>query len=242
MRSSPSVRGDGMRAATEVLYDSQAALRLVDSQIDELRREPGASGSASEAPAEHLEALLAQPVGAGVGLTALPLILTRANQEIQAVLASLRDSRSALEAATVEKLQHTSAKLREVTSATEVAATDILDGLDRAQTLVDRLDDADAANDRDRGRETREQLRQELFGMMGCLQFQDIANQQLAYAATVLGDMEQRLQQIAKLFDPATHFPPPAFGAPDPRTFDPAATAQNPEARQALADSIFTGA
>ena len=234
MPSSPSVRGDGMRAATEVLYDSQAALSLVDSQIDELRRAPG------EGPAP-LDALLAQPVGAGVGLAALPLILTRANQEIQAVLASLRDSRTALEAATVEKLQHTSAKLREVTSATEVAATDILDGLDRAQGLVAQLDAADDANDRERARAARDQLRQELFGMMGCLQFQDITNQQLAYAATVLVDMEQRLQQIAKLFDPATHFPGSTLEPPDPRTFDPAATTRNPEERQALADAIFTG-
>jgi hypothetical protein len=128
-----------MRAATEVLYDSEAALRLVDSQLDELRREPtpGAADDPADALRDetrrHLTALLSQPVSQGLGLAALPLILTRANEEIQAVLASLRDSRTALEAATVEKLQHTSAKLQEVTSATEVAATDILDGLDRAQ-------------------------------------------------------------------------------------------------------------
>lgn len=228
-----------MRAATEVLYDSEAALRLVDRQLDELRREPEPPAH-TEDTRQHLHALLAQPVGQGVGLAALPLILTRANEEIHAVLASLRDSRSALEAATVEKLQHTSAKLREVTNAAEVAATDILDGLDRAQGLIDRLDESDASGDREGARGTREMLRQELFGMMECLQFQDITNQQLAYASSVLTDMENRLQQIAKLFDPTTHLGGPTIEPPDPRTFDPAATTRNAEERQALADSIFT--
>jgi soluble cytochrome b562 len=235
-----------MRAATEVLYDSEAALRLVDSQLDELRREP--TPAAADDPADalrdetrrHLTALLSQPVSQGLGLAALPLILTRANEEIQAVLASLRDSRTALEAATVEKLQHTSAKLQEVTSATEVAATDILDGLDRAQGLVDRLDEADAAADAGAARAAREQLRLELFAMMGCLQFQDITNQQIAYASSVLTDMESRLQQIARLFDPATHLGGPVLTAPDPRTFDPEATTRNSAERQAVADAIFT--
>jgi chemotaxis regulatin CheY-phosphate phosphatase CheZ len=174
-----------------------------------------------------------------VGLAALPFILERANAEIQGVLANLRDSRTALETATVEKLQHTSDKLKEVTSATEVAATDILDALDRTQTMVDELDAAEEAGDRDPGRQVRDRMREEIFGMMGALQFQDITTQQLAYAAGVLSEMESRLLQIAKLFDPAAAMVSALPSAPDPRTYDPRATTQRAGERQALADQIF---
>jgi hypothetical protein len=140
----------------------------------------------------HLRALLAQPDGQQVGLAALPFILERANQEIQGVLANLRDSRSALETATVEK-----------------------------------------------GQNIRDLMREEIFGMMGCLQFQDITTQQLAYASSVLTDMEGRLLQIAKLFDPATVMVQAVVLSPDPRTFDPRATTKNADQRQAVADEIF---
>ena len=261
MRSSPSRQGDLMAARHELLYDTEAALRLVDSELDELRAgtavaelpfssdRPAPAQDASETMttavrvespiAAHLRALLDQPSGAPVGLASLPFILERANQEIQAVLANLRDSREALETATVEKLQTTSEKLKEVTSATEVAATDILDALDRAQNLVDDLDAADAAGDKDKGQNVRDLLREEIFGMMGALQFQDITTQQLAYAASVLTDMENRLLQIAKLFDPAAVMVRAAIDSPDPQTFDKNATTKHAQQRQSLADEIF---
>jgi chemotaxis regulatin CheY-phosphate phosphatase CheZ len=210
-----------MAARHEVLYETEAALRLVDHELEALR---------PDRP---------EPPAPPPGLASLPLVLERANQEIRAVLANLRDSRSALETATVEKLQDTSEKLREVTSATEVAATDILDALDRAQGMLDDLDAADAAGEPERARRTRERLREEIFGMMGCLQFQDITTQQLAYASSVLTDMEDRLLQIAKLFDPATVMAGATGRTPDARTFDPNATTRNAEQRQAVADEIF---
>jgi len=268
MLFSPSRRGDVMAARHELLYDTEAALRLVDSELDELRagtavaERPLASeiaaadAAAHRTPdthpamtaavrvessiASHLRALLDQPDGAPVGLASLPFILERANHEIQAVLANLRDSREALETATVETLQTTSEKLKEVTSATEVAATDILDGLDRAQVLLDDLDAADAEDDKAKAQNVRDLLREEIFGMMGCLQFQDITTQQLAYAASVLTDMEGRLARIAKLFDPAAVMVRAAIASPDPRTFDPHATTRNASQRQAVADEIFT--
>jgi chemotaxis regulatin CheY-phosphate phosphatase CheZ len=265
-----------MAVRHELLYDTEAALRLVDNELDELRAgsavaegaapaggpyagpeaaKPAAAkpAAAKGAPklmvsaatgiehpaAAHLRALLDQPAGAPVGLASLPFILERANHEIQAVLANLRDSREALETATVEKLQTTSEKLKEVTSATEVAATDILDALDRAQNLVDDLDAADAAGDKDKGQNVRDLLREEIFGMMGALQFQDITTQQLSYASSVLQDMENRLLQIAKLFDPAAVMVRAALDAPDPQTFDKNATVKNATQRQSLADEIF---
>jgi hypothetical protein len=255
-----------MAARHELLYDTEAALRLVDSELDELRVDDTASLGTSHGTshdetraegdatspsavitipghstaAQHLRALLDQPDGAPVGLASLPFILDRANAEIRCVLESLRDSREALETATVETLQTTSEKLKEVTSATEVAATDILDGLDRAQALLDDLDVADATDDKVKAQNVRDLLREEIFGMMGCLQFQDITTQQLAYAASVLTDMEGRLARIARLFDPAAVMVRAAIASPDPRTFDPQATTRNARQRQAVADEIFT--
>ncbi len=230
----------GMSASTArsaLLYDTEASLRLVDGELRSL--EGGPAPAAPSSPADHLRALLNSPAGQPVGLAALPFILERANAEIQGVLANLRDSRTALETATVEKLQHTSDKLKEVTSATEVAATDILDALDRTQVMVDELDAADESGDREAARQLRDRMREEIFGMMGALQFQDITTQQLAYAASVLSDMEARLLHIAKLFDPAAAMVNAASSGPDPRTFDPRATTQRADERQALADQIF---
>jgi hypothetical protein len=236
-----------MSARHELFYDTEASLRLVDHELTEHQggvavAEPEAVVASTDSEtdaAHHLRALLSQPAGKPVGLAALPFILERATIEIQNVLANLRDSREALETATVEKIQHTSEKLKEVTSATEVAATDILDALDRAQNHIDDLDAADASGDREKGQATRDSLRMEIFGMMGCLQFQDITTQQLSYAASVLTDMENRLLSIAKLFDPAAALVRAATDTPDPRTFDPNATVKHAETRQALADEIF---
>ena len=226
-------------ARSALLYDTEASLRLVDGELRALDGDPRTEGPGVGTPAHHLRALLDTPAGQPIGLAALPFILERANTEIQCVLANLRDSRTALETAAVEKIHHTSDKLKEVTSATEVAATDILDALDRTQTMVDDLEAADAADDKDRAQQVRDRLREEIFGMMGALQFQDITTQQLAYAASVLSDMEARMLQIARLFDPATALAHATAGGPDPSTFDPRATTQRADERQALADEIF---
>ena len=228
------------RRANELLYDSEAVLRLVDTALAELRKASG--GSASEAP--HAERALAgeQAVGADAS-EALPQILVRVSSEITGVLAGLRQSRDVLERAAVEKLQHTGQKLREVNSVTEVAATDIMDAIDRSLSLVDELD-AQEADSSDQSAELRAKLREELFGVMGSLQFQDITTQQLNYASSMLVDMERRLLQIARLLDPAAL----AMGMPpaeDPMqlpaaAFDPGATTGDTESRQALADQIFT--
>jgi chemotaxis regulatin CheY-phosphate phosphatase CheZ len=159
------------------------------------------------------------------------------------VLSRLRESRAALQRSTVENLQVTHEKLREVTSATEDAAIDIMDACDRATGLVDELDaiDAQPEPDRPKAAALRGTLRDELFLMMGALQFQDITSQQLTHASSVLMEMEQRLIEVSKLFDLSS-----ATEAMAPRrsmaqeAFDPNATTRDAEGRQALADEIFT--
>lgn len=216
--------------AHEVLYESEAALRLVDHELTGLH-DVRDTRDVAPAPAPTLS------------LAELPNILELANAQILNVLARLRESRAALQTTALEKLQTTHEKIREVTSATEDAAINIMDACDRATQMVDELDTIDQAEAPDRGKasEIRGTLRDELFLMMGALQFQDITSQQLSHASAVLVEMEQRLLDVAKLFDhnvdSNTLF---KQRAPDEQTYDPNATTLNAEGRQALADEIFT--
>lgn len=212
--------------AQEVLYESEATLRLVDQELT------GLHDVRDEAPTIPT-----------ISLSDLPNILEQANAQILNVLARLRESRAALQTTALERLQTTHEKIREVTSATEDAAINIMDACDRATQMVDELDTIDQAETPDRGKATeiRSTLRDELFLMMGALQFQDITSQQLAHASSVLVDMEQRLLDVARLFDhnvDASHLLS-HNDAPDEKTYDPNATTRNAEGRQALADEIF---
>ena len=231
--------------ALELLYDSEATLRLLDQELEELRDLAGADDVEGELPSHaghagtgHTE-LLDEPIA----LAMIPRVLERANTEIINVLGSLRQCRSTLESATTDNLQITHAKIREVTDATELAATDILDGLDRAQSIIDEMDaEADRAGEGSpRGRELRDRLRDEIFSVTGCLQFQDITTQQLAYAGSVLVEMEERLSEIARLFDPRRYGAPelPVPGAPVQPIFSPDASVHDTASRQAVADQLF---
>ena len=222
--------------AEELFYDSEATLRLVDTVLDELQvMEEEVTRSE-----DRVRYLTEQVSRAHAGIADLPDILSRAYVEIQSVLESLRRSRSVLERSTVDKFQHMNEKLREVSSATELAATDILDGVDRALALVDRLETSEEADGADRA-EGFAELRNELFGVMGCLQFQDITSQQLGYASSVLNDIEGRLVELAHLFDPVLTRPaaPAPLPVPEHTTFDPGATVLGAEHRQAMVDEIF---
>lgn len=213
--------------AQEILYESEAALRLVDQGLTGLS---DVRDAVEETPS--------------ISLAELPQILEQANSQILSVLARLRESRTALQNTALERLATTHEKIREVTSATEDAAINIMDACDRATQMVDELDTIDAAESPDRAKaaDIRGTLRDELFLMMGALQFQDITSQQLAHASSVLIDMEQRLLDVARLFDhnvdAAAQMTNPS--APNAQTFDPNATVHNAEGRQALADEIFT--
>jgi hypothetical protein len=171
-------------------------------------------------------------------VTDLPETLLKAHAEIVNVLRRIRASRDALEQATVGKLQHTTAKLAEVSSATEVATNGILDGLDRAIAFVGELDEL-ADRDEARAATVRGLLRDELFQAIGCLQFQDITSQQLNYASSLLVDMETRLSALSDTLDPNGAIDVAEMVGESPRAFDPAASIHDADRRQALADSIF---
>ena len=167
-------------------YESEAALRLVDQELDQLRDGPAADDPRLDA----------------VRVSDLPVILERANGQIHAVLSQMRDTRQVLQCTSFTMLRNTHAKIQEVTVATEDAAIDILDACDRASHIVDELDAIDAVPSPDRGKaqRLRATLRDELFMMMGALQFQDITAQQLAHAfprrlpaAREIGDGVERI-------------------------------------------------
>ncbi|MEO7362681.1 MAG: hypothetical protein ABI120_20285 [Gemmatimonadaceae bacterium] len=216
----------------EVLYSSEAALRLVDHELSELH------------DVQDSLAIATAPVGFD-GLGDISALLGQANTQILSVLTRLREGRAAIESTAVGKVRITQDKLREVTSATEDAATNILDACDRATAIVDTLDGIEQSEtpDRHKAASLRGSLRDELFLMMGALQFQDITSQQLAHASAVLDEMEQRMIEVAKLFDPSvalqlSKLTQPA-GSNSP-TYDANATTRNADSRQALADEIFT--
>jgi chemotaxis regulatin CheY-phosphate phosphatase CheZ len=173
--------------AKEVLYDSETMLRLVDNELKELRDpvEPAAVDQSAE-----LEAI-----------NAWLSVLQQASADIGQIMNTLRASRQALHGVTLEPLHASTAKSQDVSSAAEAATTHIMDNVDRAHALIDRLDqlsvtdnDADAAS-------IRASVREELFGMMEALQFQDITAQQLGHVSSMLVDVERRLLTVSTLLD-----------------------------------------
>jgi chemotaxis regulatin CheY-phosphate phosphatase CheZ len=222
--------------AQALYYDSAAALRLVDTQLDDLRDGDVAPEPLTEpTPASRRPRL-------SVTLADLPHLLEHAHSEINDLLDRLKQSRGALQATAVDKLSHTQDKLREVTSATELAATDIMDACDRATSKLDALDDLEGAADYDRPRAAslHMELRDELFTMMAALQFQDLTTQMLSHANSVLTEVENRLQDVAKIFE-GTPLAESAKGLDlsASLTFDPNATVHDADKRQAIADSVF---
>jgi chemotaxis regulatin CheY-phosphate phosphatase CheZ len=226
-----------------VLGDTEASLRQVDSVLTELDSEMG-----SDPELRQERAGGATTIQGGMrSLSELVATLHGVYGEIMGIIGSLRDSRNLLEQAAMERLKRTHEKLHEVTSATEMAATGMLDGLDRSLVLLDRLEETDD----EAGAEVRDSLREELHGLISLLQFQDITAQQLGYASGVLSDIEDRLVRIARVFDLDGSFeetPEPevqtdvfeAAGADaSAETCDPDASHFEADSRQALADEIF---
>jgi hypothetical protein len=175
----------------------------------------------------------------------LPAILQRAYSDIVHVVDNLRRSRGILEQAAVDRVHRTNAKLREVTSTTEIATTGMLDNLERGLVLLDDMDEAGHADEHAETR--RNELRELLLAMLAQLQFQDITSQQLHYATSLLDDLEVRMCSLVELIDATV------FGGSAPRDhtphsladvqgqhFDPAATTDDASARQQLADQIFS--
>ena len=216
-----------MRPPQELLYDSEASLRLVDHAIEEL------SVTNSELDADAQEALrqaLSQPGGIAV----LSDALLRTYAETASLIARFREGAGMLDTSGLEKLQQMRGRLHEVSSVTETATTDILNGLGRALGLVDQLDTDGTVSDADRHKMAAS-LREELAGLSNHLQFQDIASQQLVHIAALLGDMRIRLSEVSSMFGLT---PAPARPTPKSTAIQDPWTGEAGQA-QAAVDEIF---
>lgn len=224
-----------MRPPEELLYDSEASLRLVDHAIEELNE----TGTPLDHDAKHfLEHVANQPGG----FAELSRTLLRAYAETVGIVARIRDSCGMIGADEGgDRLLQMHGRLRDVSTATETATTGILDSVSRANTLADQLE---TANDADRKRMIAE-LKDELSGLTTHLQFQDITAQQLSHLGSLLSDMRQRLAQIVSVFiapkEPGGRATPPISqeALPELGAFDPTASAVLSPTGQAVADEIF---
>ena len=218
-----------MRPPQELLYDSEASLRLVDHAIEEL----SASGAELDREARgFLEHVMSQPGG----FAELSRTLLRAYAETVGIVIRMRESSGMLDGAGIEKLEQMHGRLNEVSEATETATTGILDGMARAITLTEKFDDIASLSETERKQMTAS-LREELSGVVNHLQFQDITSQQLRHIANLLADMRQRISQVVAIFAPAAAFQKPGASAPVP--IDPAVTELIGGDLQAVADEIF---
>lgn len=232
----------------QVLSDSEATLRQVQDVLADF---------GDQEPLSAVDRVLSDLEERPTGLRELVRILVKTYSEIVEVIDSLRKSRGLLEQAAMQRLKSTHAKLAEVSSATEMAATGMLDGLDRALVLVDHLEAEASDDDGKDGVALRGELRDELHQLIGLLQFQDITSQQLGYASGVLQDIEERMVRLSEAFDlrgmgvdelldvsdpsaeSGTAADPTGPSDGKPVTCDPGASTMNADSRQALADSIF---
>src|SRR4051812_41977148 len=178
-----------MRPPEELLYDSEASLRLVDHAIEELNESGAELDRESRGFLEHV---MQQPGG----FAELSRTLLRAYAETVGIVQRLRESCGMADSEGDDHLQQMNVRIHEVSKATEAASTGILDSVSRALAIADRLE---AASDADRKR-LIVQLKDELNGVPNHLQFQDIASQQLGHIAGLLIDMRKRISQIVTMF------------------------------------------
>lgn len=216
-------------SSEDVLHATDTALRLVHQALGDLSGDVGRGGCGSAVASET----------GGGSLLGLASTLLKAYSEVAALLSRVRESRGLLQEASVVRLEQMNRRLSQVTSATEQAATGMLDGIDRAMAVVSELEE-EAAAEGDAIRGVRyAALREELYNVMAHIQFQDITSQQLGYASAVITETEQRLEQLTSLFSPFVpeqEHPPAALDAPS--HFDPNAVVDKADS-QAFADALF---
>ena len=213
-----------MRPPEQLLYDSEASLRLVDHAIEELNDSGAGLDSDSRGFLAHV---MAQPGG----FAELSRTLLRAYAETVGIVQRIRESTGMVDETGVDKLQQMHGRLREVSTATENATTGILDSVTRAITIADSLD---SVSDVER-KQLVASLKDELRAIPNHLQFQDITAQQLGHIANVVIDMRKRIAQIVTMFAP----PVVTFEKEDPATHDPNASTVASATGQAVADEIF---
>jgi chemotaxis regulatin CheY-phosphate phosphatase CheZ len=146
----------------------------------------------------------------------------------------LAAQREALFGEAAPQLRHTEDRLRDVTAATESAATSIMDGVNQLTDLVGQLGEMPLPAE---ATPLVGQLTDGLFELMVHLQFQDITSQQLRYAESVIRATESQLVSMAA---EGTDEVVEARSDHDaPAAFDPRASSKPLPNRQASIDAFF---
>lgn len=182
-----------------------------------------------------------EPQAPSAGSDARPGAFLRVSAELAQVLSGIRVTRETIQSYSTERLRDTHARLHEVSSTSESAAMEMLDGLDRTLTMIDALERSAGTSP---SHEMFGALRAQINQLYSHLQFQDIIAQQLNGVADLLIEVEQRVQTVSSLFDDT-------LGAVrhsgtgvvvDSTAFNPDATMRVPNDRQAAIDETFRSA
>ncbi len=223
------------RQATALAGELETTLALLQELVGELGR-VREDWSGRGRVQEILDTLRRRP-----DLNALPRVLLAAYTTISDALSGIRLTREAIHTHTVQRLHDSHNKLNEVSSATESATMEMMNGLDRSLAIIAELEQGKVSDPA-----AFDRLRDEVNGMFNHLQFQDITTQQLAGVAQFLDDIELRIAGVVGLFDTALGGPGPEDpGAPAARldsrnlAFNPDASLNETEARQAMIDAAF---
>ena len=222
---------------TSLVKELDTTLGLLYRLVDELKTLESESGP-SRRVHNLLDALKGQP-----NLQELPKLLFRAYNDITAALGGIRLTRNAIQTQTIDRLRDTHSKINQVSSETETVAMNMMYGLDRTMQAIDQL--ADGGRKGAEGfQEAVQVLRDEVNGLFNCLQFQDIIAQQLQGAADLLGEVEDRLEGVAAVFDaPNAALPEPASDSNGHGVrYDDGATIHGAEGRQELVDEALKAA
>lgn len=192
--------------------------------------------------AELVSRLASQP-----NLAELPAVLLRAHAEISEILGGIRLTREAIEAHAVERIRDTKDKLSDVTTTTESATLELMNGLDRSLELITTLETQAKGSAPADGFDS---LREEVSTLYNHLQFQDITAQQLAGVTHSLLELEARVAAVAAMFDQNVEAPVRdellrAFESSSGSAhlaFNPDATMSHSRADQSMVDATFEGA
>jgi chemotaxis regulatin CheY-phosphate phosphatase CheZ len=185
-----------------------------------------------------------EPSAAQPTTEALPSVLLRVSSELSRVLNGIRVTRETIQTYSTERLRDTHARLHEVSSTSESAAMEMLNGLDRTLGMIDELERSREASP---AHAMFDALRTEVNQLYSHLQFQDIIAQQLNGVAGVLIEVERRVQTVATLFEEALGGNRADLRAGtgvvlDPSSYNPDASMHGAPDRQALIDEAFRSA
>jgi chemotaxis regulatin CheY-phosphate phosphatase CheZ len=164
------------------------------------------------------------------------------HSELARALQSIRDTREAIQSYSMERLRDTHVRLSEVSSTTETAAMEMLNGLDRTLAMIDQLESGSREAS---PKATCEAVRNEVNQLYVLLQFQDIIAQKLRGVGGLLVEVEQRVETVANLFEDAFEAEAPRPPLPVPTqeaSYNPDASTRDTPQRQAMVDETFQSA